>query len=333
MSRWSVVVFACCLVAAAACNRLDSSSNYAPDQLARQEGFAESTDGVKLFYRVLGSGRDTLIVLHGGPGFTMDYIYPDLEPLAEEHTLLFYDQRGVGKSSLIADSAAFGGDSYVADLESIRRHFGMDKVLLLGHSWGTVVAALYAQKHPGRVARMIIVGAVPLHRSALLEGFEEMEAARDSVTLRRMAEWAEAQEANPGDASACREYYTLWFEAFVPDATVLRRTRGDFCAGTPESLKNARTAASPFTWAALGDWDWRSSLRGIDAPTLVIHGTEDPLPLEGAREWGRAMPNVRILELSGIGHFPYFEAPDVFTSSVERFVRGEWPEGARSVAN
>lgn len=299
---------------------------------ASQEGYVEALDAAKLFYRMLGSGPDTLVVLHGGPGFTMDYFYADLEPLSTGHALLFYDQRGTGKSTLVSDSAALDGDSFVADLEAIRAHFGMERMVLLGHSWGAGVAALYAQQHPERVARMVVVGAIPLQRSVLLDGFAVMAANRDSVSRRLLEEWREVRLANPGDRAACRAYYALWFEPFVADRAAFSRSKGDFCAGSPESLRNKINSVDRYTAASLGDWDWRSSLREMDAPTLVIHGTVDPLPLAGAREWSRALPNARMLELNGIGHFPYLEAPDVFFTSVDHFLRGEWPESARIVS-
>lgn len=333
MPRLYVVVVAFGLIAATGCFSPDSTPGAEPDRLARQDGYVASSDSVRLFYRMVGSGPDTVIVLHGGPGFTMDYLFADLEPLATGHTLLFYDQRGAGGSSLIADSTAFGGDAFAADLESVRRHFRMEKVILLGHSWGAGVAALYSQRHPDRVARMVLVSAMPLRRRVLQEVFERMSAGRDSLTLSRMAEWREAWKANPGDVSACREYHALWFEPFVADTDALRRTKGDFCAGTPESLRNGMTTVNPYTWASLGEWDWRSSLGSVNAPSLIIHGTVDPLPLESAREWGRALPNARILELEGIGHFPYLETPEVFVATVNQFVRGEWPEAARIVPN
>ena len=71
-----------------------------PDVEVR-EGFIAAGRGVELFYRALGSGGDTLVVLHGGPGFSMDYLIDDLTPLAERHTLIFYDQRGSGRSTLV----------------------------------------------------------------------------------------------------------------------------------------------------------------------------------------------------------------------------------------
>jgi len=74
-----------------------------PDSRPPREVFVSTPDGVRLFTRVVGSGADTIIVLHGGPGFTLDYLAADLEPLAARHTLIFYDQRGAGRSTLISD--------------------------------------------------------------------------------------------------------------------------------------------------------------------------------------------------------------------------------------
>lgn len=96
----------------------------------------------------MGSGPDTLVVIHGGPGFTMDYLAADLEPLAEHHTLLFNDQRGTGRSTLVTDSAALDAQRFVDDLEALRRHLSLGSVNLLGHSWGAAIAALLARE-PG----------------------------------------------------------------------------------------------------------------------------------------------------------------------------------------
>jgi proline iminopeptidase len=88
----------------------------------------------------------------------MEYFAKDLTPLAATHTLLFYDQRGAGRSSLVTDSAALDGQRFAEDLESVRKHFGLARVTLLGHSWGAGVAALYSSRYPDRIARL------PFHR-------------------------------------------------------------------------------------------------------------------------------------------------------------------------
>lgn len=316
----------------AACSDAEPDSEESPDSAPEvQEGLVETDDDVRLFYRTVGSGGDTLVVVHGGPGFDMEYFTADLEPLADRMTLLFYDQRGTGRSSLVSDSVQLDAERFADDLEAVRRHFGLDRMTVLGHSWGAAVAGLYAMRYPERVDRLLIVGGVPPRRQQLVDAFQQMAASRDSAERREMEERYEARVADPGDAEACRAYYVLWFRPFFADTAAASRTRGDFCAGTPEALRNKMESVDRYTMGSLGDWDWRASLTDVTAPSLVIHGTADPLPLEGARDWARALPNARLLVLDDIGHFPYLEAPDPFFSAVTDFVRGEWPAEARVV--
>lgn len=316
----------------AACQGADRSPPAEDEGAKTPEAFVEAGNDVRLFYRVLGTGGDTLVILHGGPGLTMDYLLEDFRPLSAQHTLVFYDQRGTGRSTLVSDSAALDAQRFADDLEALRRHFGLEKLTLLGHSWGAAVAALYTMRFPERVQRLLIVGGVPLRQSALHETFVHLANSRDSTTRRQMQELQDKRRADPGDVAACRAYYVLWFEPFFADPAAATRVKGDFCAGTEASRRNKILAVDRFTSASLGAYDWRSSLEPIEAPTLVIHGAKDVIALSNAREWAATMPNARLLALEGIGHFTYVEAPDRFFSAVDTFLRGGWPNGAESVA-
>jgi proline iminopeptidase len=285
-----------------------------------QEGYVDAGGGVRLFFRLMGSGRDTLVVIHGGPGFSMDYFLEDLRPLAANHVLLFYDQRGAGGSTLVSDSASLDSQRFVDDLEALRKHFRISRLNLLGHSWGTAVAALYAMKYPVHLSKMIIVGALPLQQHQLADAFRRLEASRDSSTLRRMRELYAARLADPANADLCREYYVLWFEAFYGDPSRPAPSKGDFCAGTAESQRNKMNSVDKFVFESLRQWDWRSSLGQVNTPTLIIHGAKDPLPIEGAQAWEDVLPNARLLQLEGIGHFPYIEVPDTFFNAVNEFL-------------
>ena len=287
--------------------------------------------GVRLFYRLVGTGRDTVVVLHGGPGFSMSYLAADLEPLAAGRTLLFYDQRGSGRSTLVADSAMLDAQRFAEDLEALRRHFGLARLSLLGHSWGVGVAALYAMRYQEKVRRLLLVDGTPVRRAHFTQAFQALEARRDSATRRRLDELRAARLANPGDAAACRAYYAVWFLAYYADPAAARRSRGDFCAGTQEALANKVQSVDRVTGASLGEWDWRPALGAITAPALVIHGTADFIPPESAREWAAALPNARLLILDGSGHFPYLELPGRFFEAADAFLRGEWPAGAEPV--
>lgn len=291
-----------------------------PDTLPNQEGYVETSDGVSLFYRLLGSGSDTVVVIHGGPGLTMDYFLNDLGPLAAKHTLLFYDQRGMGRSTLVSDSVSLDAQRFVDDIEAIRAHFGIKRLTLLGHSWGSALVALYADKYPEHLSKLIVVGVLHLQQYQLSDAFRKMEENRDSSTLQRMHELREARLADPGNVEVCREYYVLWFEPFYGNFKGAVESKGDFCAGTLESRQNKMSSVDRYTMASLGEWDWQPSLVKVQVPTLVIHGTKDPLPLEGAQSWAATLPNSRLMLLEGIGHFPYLEVPDQFFSAIDQFL-------------
>jgi proline iminopeptidase len=302
-------------------------AHQASAQKVETEGYVDAGGGVRLFYRLLGTGGDPVILIHGGPGLTSDYLADDMAPMARNHALFIYDQRGIGKSTLVSDSTKLAAQRYVEDLEAIRKHLRLEQLTLIGHSWGAAPAVLYAVQHPQRVHRMILVGTIPLTRSELAVAFQKLAAGRDSVTRRRMTELSRIRQSNPSDLTARHEYYRLWFTPFFATGSALNSMKGDVCAGSPASLKN-KPFVDRFTFPSLGDWDWTTSLRNATAPTLIIHGELDPLPIESARKWAAALPNARLLELKGIGHFPYVEAPDAFFAAVDRFLRGDWPDGA-----
>jgi len=297
-----------------------------------REGYVVASDGVRLFYQIIGTGGDTIVVLHGGPGFSMGYLAADLEPLAARQVLLFYDQRGTGRSTLVTDSASLDAQRFADDLEAVRGEFGLQRLTILAHSWGAAVAALYAMRYPGRVRRLLIVDGISITRTYHERGLQSLNARRDSATQRRLRELGAARLANPGDAVACRAYFNLWFLATFADSAAARRSRGDFCAGTPEALGNKIKSVDRFTLPSLGEWDWRPALRAVTAPALVIRGAADHVPLESAREWAAALPNGRFLLLEGSGHFPYLEVPERFFAAVETFLQGRWPAQAEVVA-
>jgi pimeloyl-ACP methyl ester carboxylesterase len=76
------------------------------------------------------------------------------------------------------------------------------------------------------------------------------------------------------------------------------------------------------------NYDWRLRMRQVAAPALVIHGTEDLIPLESSREWAHTLPQARLLAVDGAGHLPHLEAPETFFPAAERFLDGKWPDEA-----
>jgi len=117
-------------------------------------------NGVSHYYEVVGEGVPVVIV-HGGPGLDHSYFLPQMKQLAKNYKLIFYDQRGMGKSSADFDGKQMTMDNLVEDLDGIRRAFGLEKMNLMGHSWGGLVSMFYAVKYPGRLQSLILSNTTP----------------------------------------------------------------------------------------------------------------------------------------------------------------------------
>jgi proline iminopeptidase len=304
---------------------------------APEEGYVLSPDGEQLFYRVVGTGvdaeQDPIVVVHGGPGGggTMNSLLPDLEPLAARHRMIYYDQRGGGRSSLPDDPAALDARWFVEDLEAIRRHFDLDRLVILTNSFGPVLVARYAEAYPERLGRLIFMGAIGPRR-ADVDAFQGERASRmDPKTRERSA--ALVQELLAGTSedplAACHEYVALsGGPSTSADAPVSRAIP---CDGSPEAIRYTYSQTAPITFASFGEWDFTGSLQSVSAPLLVVYGDQDPSPRSTAEAWVRAVPNARLLVIPGAGHGPHIDAPDAFFAAVETFLGEDWPEGSRTV--
>src|SRR5216683_2387884 len=113
-----------------------------------------------LYSREIGQGQP-VIVLHGGPDFDHRYLLPEMDRLADSLRLIYYDQRGRGRSGDRVRPEDVTLESEMGDLDTVRRHFGLGSVAILGHSWGTVLALEYAIRHPDRVSHLILMNPAP----------------------------------------------------------------------------------------------------------------------------------------------------------------------------
>lgn len=296
-----------------------------PDPLpSAVDGYVEGRDSVQLYFRMVGEGPDTIVVLHGGPGMDQGYLAPDLEFLADSFTLIFYDQRGSGRSTLISDPAHIHMEAHVADIESVRRHFGLEPVVLLGHSWGALPAARYALAHPERVSALILVGASPPRREPHTTQLRQNRSAWwDEETRATIEALAVARDTATDWRPICRAQYTIGLRGMMHDPhdmAMIARMRGDRCTASAEAIRNGQIV-NQLSWESIGEWDWREDFHGVMVPLLVIHGASDPIPLESAREWVEAFPRASLVVLEDAGHYPFVERPEEFFDAVKAFLR------------
>jgi proline iminopeptidase len=289
------------------------------------EGYFTGADGVRLFYRKVGPGKNPIVLLHGGPGSNMNSVWPDLEPLAKRFTVLMYDQRGGGRSQVIKDPSKLRYTEHVRDLEALREHFGIRRMTLVGESWGAGLAALYAAEHPDRVGRLLLLGPMPPSRALVSRRFAKTDERVDFS--KRLADFRHGLAATSDPVALCRDFFGAYAAALFYDQAAISRRRGSPCDTAPEGVRNYM-AVNDATLGSLGDYDLSAQLRRLRVPALVVEGEQSAPTLESARAWAEALPHARLLLIPKSGHFPQVERPDLFFPAVERFLRGRWPREA-----
>jgi proline iminopeptidase len=266
--------------------------------------------GVSIFERRIGSGPPA-VVLHGGPGAHHDYLLPGFDALARHRELIYYDQRGGGRSPVPRETPV-GWREQVADLEELRRQWGIERLTLVGYSWGGLLAQLYAIKFPARVGRLALVSPAPAWREMRLE-FERRFAGRNLAPAlqQQRAELRASglREQNP------EEYAHRIFELSVAPYFFDPSRAGDL---TPFRV-TGRTQQE--VWSSLGDYDLRPALGRLTIPTIVLQGEDDLIPLESTRTVAGLL-NADLQLLPRCGHVPYVEAQEKFAGLLNGFLAG-----------
>jgi proline iminopeptidase len=295
---------------------------------APAEGFLTGAAGAQIFYQVAGTGEDTVVVVHGGPGAGIDDVRPDLEPLTKSHVVIFYDQRGGGRSELPKDTTQLGPGYFTGDLEAVRAHFHLDRMALVAVSFGAIVVAEYARAHPDRIARMVFLGATGPNRkeAARFYGRPPVDTALGRRHFELLRTLMEGRADDP--VAACREEEQLSRE--------LERAAGEFagrkgtaCNMPPPAVRYYYQYTARLGPEVFGNWDYTQSLGGVSAPLLVIDGERDTLGLPMERAWTRALPNAQLLIIPDAGRAVHAERPAAVFPAINEFLSGRWPMGAR----
>ena len=300
-----------------------------PTMVTAQSGYTTMSDSARLYYRVMGRGPDTIIAIHGGPGLDHESIANDFAVLAAKHTVIFYDQRGGGKSTLPKDTSTLVAARQVQDLEELRRHFRIARVTLVAHSYGPLLAASYALAHPDRVKRMVFFGPVPPRQGDFWQRFSKSLGARlDSDQRARMSEAAKRMIdpalSEAENRQACRDYWAIGLRPRLaePEKTT-SLVKSDLCATDVAGIRYGNRTGNRVIMGSYGDWDLRAKLRTLTVPTLVVHGEEESIPMDLVEEWVTSMPNAKLMKVPHAAHFTYAERPELVWPAVERFLAGE----------
>ncbi|HVZ77807.1 MAG TPA: alpha/beta hydrolase [Gemmatimonadaceae bacterium] len=282
----------------------------------RASGFTTTTP-VPLYWARYGDAlRPPLLCLHGGPGAHLDYLLPQMLALAPGRDLVFYDQRGGGRSRT-DDRGVITWHTQVEDLALVVRELGLEPLTLLGYSWGGLLALLYAAQAAAdpalpAPARLVLIDPAPISRQyrAMFEAeFARRQSAPALHALRAELAASGLRERDP------EAYRQRTFELSVAGYFADPLAAHDL---TPFRV-TGRVQQS--IWDSLGDYDLvrGGQLARVRCPALVVHGRQDPIPLASSEECARAL-GARLVALDHCGHVPYVEQPAALFAAIEEFL-------------
>ena len=268
-----------------------------------------------------------LLFLHGGPGASHDYMLPQMLALASDHRLIFYDQRGGGRSRT-DDRAPITWKTHVEDLAALVRELSLEPLTLVGYSWGGLLALLYAIAAAGGFrdegiapaadtpapapVRMVLICPAPANTAYRAQFSEEL-------ARRQRAPWIQEERAAIA-ASGLREHDPAAYAKRIFELGVA----GYFA--DPERAREltpfrviARVQQS--VWESLTGYDLTPKLPLIEAPTLVIHGAHDAIPLDSSSLIANTLPHGELVVLDESAHVPYVEGQAAFFAAVREFLQ------------
>ena len=274
-------------------------------------------NGVRVWYRVAGQQQGTPVVfLHGGPGQgSQTFARFAGPPLERTQRMIYLDQRGSGRSEKHWKKE-YSLDLMVDDLEKLRRHWNVEKMALIGHSFGTVVGLEYAAKYPNRVSHLVLTGAVVDFPAAV-----EVHCAR-LKTLKPELYSEAVKRVSKGSSHRCstfvagREYID---NAMYPDPAIMKIVNE---TDTTDGMKNTGEIFGALAKQNILEWRFDKHER-LTMPVLVIGGAKDfQAVVEPLRPFVARLRNARLVEYEGRGHFMFVEEPERFARDVTQFLAG-----------
>jgi len=266
----------------------------------------------KIYYEVTGSGSGTpLIVVNGGPGFDHTYLHiaSAWDTLGKSRRVIFYDQRGDGRSDPLKPGQSCTLADQIADLEALRAHLGLDKIDFLGHSWGGYLSMAYAARYPAHISHLLIVDSAAPRWDDTLFLFDQIFP---EISERR-AGYSFADEMGDKAASdaSIHDYLTmLFYSQEKRDAFVAQMAPGAYRKEVFQAVIHD-----------LPRFDLNPELHKYNFPVIVMTGRYDinVAPLVAYRIH-KAIPGSRFVVFEKSGHIPFYEEPEAFVRATEDFL-------------
>jgi len=284
-----------------------------------QEGFVAG-DGASIYYKTLGRGVP-LLLLHGGPGADHSDFLPALEPLARRWQLVLIDERGSGRSQRLKDPKGYTLNRMVRDIERVRRHLRLPQFVVLGHSFGGILAQAYAVRHPKRILGLVLVGTGSSAR-CIDRDFRNIRKRLPARLRARLARWEKAGIFQ-ADGTYKKEYAAASGEALAPYmyAKAPPAQYRDAPDLGMEVLREMWVRRSDFRIDGnLEGFDFTHSLSRVKAPSLVVIGDRDLVSTATADTSRASLPRATLVVMAECAHMMFVDQTARFNLLLDEFI-------------
>jgi proline-specific peptidase len=284
-----------------------------------QRGYITS-HGLRLYYEIEGTGQP-LILLNGGPGFSHEYFEP-LRALATDAQLVFFDQRGTGRSDKALPSQ-YTIEAHVDDVEQLRQELCLDTCIIFGHSWGGMLAQAYVVAYPTHVAKLILADTFSTIEDVNLA----VQRMRDAVPPETQAIYERYERAGlyknhdryPDEYQKALEVAYEPVSLSVPPPPYLQDMFSKVAYDVYRAMWGEESEFK--VTGTLSAFNVVDRLSEIQVPTLVIVGVQDMPSIDMARRTADRIPHARLEVFEHSRHFPFIEEPEKFYQLVRQFIR------------
>jgi proline iminopeptidase len=285
-----------------------------------REGFVSGA-GAKLYYKTLGRGPP-LLALHGGPGADHSDFLPYLHPLARRNQLILMDERGSGRSERLRDPKGYTLEYMVEDIECLRVAFGLKRMSLLGHSFGGILAQAYAVRYAHRLHRLVLAGTA-VSAQCFEADFRRIRSALPPALRRKIAAF-EKRGIFRADGRYREHYLPLITQALAPymyAGGLPTSNQGYFGLTGWEILRAMWVRHSDFRVEGnLKGFNFASSLKKVDVPTLIVIGDRDLVTTESGESLRDSLPRSKLVVLRSAAHMMFVDQTQRFNALVSKFL-------------
>ena len=275
----------------------------------------ESSDGLTLYYQISGTGNP-LFLISMGPGYAPNYLFEVADSLSDDFQVIILHQRGTGLSKMDSiNMHNMNMDLYLKDIEELRKHLNLEKISLMGNSFGGIITMSYAVKYPDQIKLLILVGSGGIDLEFLTYFRSNIQSRLSIEEVEEIQKWAALIGTNERVREANYEMLKITVPAYFYDKRYAEKLLKDI---TEESYNYL---VSDLLWMDLitKGYDLKPKFEDFKPQALIMIGRQDIVGETTAYKMNNSIPNSQLMFIEECGHFPWIEQPEIFYRAVTEF--------------